>query len=92
MRDSRLIFQRVLGQLKRRSKGKHSLNRSGRRNVHVIAGDFRDVAAGWEVSKTVSHARKSIVGVEKTTRSWIDKSDSAGHVCQDFLVEDDFPL
>ena len=30
--------------------------------------------------------------MKEATRSWIDKSDSAGHVCQHFLVEDHFAL
>src|ERR1700730_8236526 len=92
MRDSRLIFQRVLNQLKRRSKVKHSVNRSRRRNVHVIAGDLRDLAARGQVSKTFRHEGKGVVGMEKAARSRIDKSDSAGHIRQNFLVEDHFAL
>ena len=92
MRDSSFIFQWVLTQLKRRSKSKHSLNGSWGGNVHFIAGDFRNVAAGREVSKTFRHARKGIVGVKKAARSGFDKGDSAGHVRQHFLVEDDFAL
>src|SRR5438093_13734425 len=30
--------------------------------------------------------------MQKSARSWIDESDPAGHVRQDFLVEDDFAL
>src|SRR4029077_5447987 len=92
MRDSRLIFQRVLNQLKRRSKVKHSVNRSRRRNVHVITGDLADVASRRQVSKTFRHERKGVVGMEKAARSWIDKGDSAGHVRQNFLVENPFAL
>ena len=92
MRYSRLVFQRVLSQLKWSSKRKHSFDRSRRRNLHVIGGNFRDVAAVRQVSKTFRHARKGVIGVEKAARSGIDKGDSAGHVRQYFLVENDFAL
>src|SRR3989442_747275 len=90
MRHSSLVFQRVLSQLKWRSEGKHSLNCSWRRNLHIVARDFHDVAAGWQVSKTFRHARKSVVDVEKATRSWINKRDAAGHIRQHLLVKDHF--
>src|SRR4029077_5776020 len=90
MRHSGFVFQRVLSQLKWRSEGKHSLNGSLRRNLHIVGRDFHDVAAGWQVSKTFRHARKSVVDVEKATRSWINKRDAAGHIRQHLLVEDHF--
>ena len=40
MRHTGLVFQRVLSQLKRGSKGKHSVNRAQRRNLHIIGWDF----------------------------------------------------
>src|ERR671923_2295281 len=92
MRHTGLILQRVLNQLKWRSESKHSLNRSWRRNLHIVVRSFRDVATGRHVAKTFRHVRKGIVGVEKATGSWIDESDAAGHVRQHFLVEDHLAL
>ena len=40
----------------------------------------------------MSRMRKGVIGVEKAARSGIDKGDSAGHVRQYFLVENDFTL
>ena len=58
MRHSCLIFQRVLDQLKRRSKVKHSLNCPWRRNFYIIAGDFGNVATGRQLSETFRHPGK----------------------------------
>src|SRR5438067_345637 len=92
MGHTRLIFQGMFNQLKWRSKAKHLLNCPGRSNLHIIVRRFRDVLTSWHIAKTLRHVGKSIIGMEKTAGSWIDESDSAGHVGQHFFVEDDFTL
>ena len=92
VRQSRLILQRVFSELKWAAKTKDSLNRSRRRNLHLLTINFHDVAAGWQVSESFRHARERIIGVKKTARGWIHKSDSAGHVCQHFFVKNNFAL
>ncbi len=67
-----LIFQRVLDQLKRRSKVKDPLNCPGRRNLYIIAGDFGNVATRRHLSETFRHPGKCIVGMKKPARNWID--------------------
>src|SRR5438445_13828018 len=92
MRPTRLILQCMFNKLKCRSKVTSPLNCPGRRNLHLLVGSFRDVATSWHIAKTLRHVSKGIVGMEKTAGSRIDESDSAGHVGQHFLVEDDFAL
>src|SRR5689334_9934368 len=92
MRYSRLVLQRVLCEMKWSSKLKHFVNRSGRRDLHFVAADLHYVAIGRQLAQSFCHSSESVIGVKKTARRWIDQSDSAGHVCQHFLIEDHFAL
>jgi hypothetical protein len=92
MRYARVIFQRVLDQLKRRSKVKDPFNCSWGGNFYIIAGDFGNVATRQQLSETFSHPGKCIVGMQKPAGNWIDQSDPARHVRQHFFVEDDLTL
>src|SRR6266403_2371157 len=90
MGHTRLVFQRVLNQLKRWSKREHSLDRSGGSNLHVVVGGFRDVVTGWQISEALRHVRKCVVRLEKTAGPRVDEGNATGHVGQDLFVKDDF--
>jgi hypothetical protein len=72
MRYTRLIFQRVFDQLKRRSKVKDPLNCPGRRNLYIITSDFGNVAVAGHLSEALSHPGKCIIGMQKPARNRID--------------------
>src|SRR5437667_10607131 len=92
MRHARIIFERLLNQLKRRSKSEHSFDRSRWSDLHVVVSRLRNVAIGWQISKTTRHLRESPVRLKKTPRNRVDKSDAARHVRENFFVKDNFPL
>src|SRR5436190_23017846 len=90
MRDARLVVQRLLNELKWRSKAKYPFNSSRRGNLYVIADNFGNIASGRQVSKAFRHPSERVIRMKKFARYWIDQSDPARHVRQHFLVEDHF--
>ena len=91
MRHAHFVFQRLLDQLKRCSKRKYFLDRSARSYLHIIVGSFGDLATGRQISKTGRHMAESLVRLQETPGSRIDKSNAARHVRQDLFVKNDFP-
>ena len=92
MGHTRIVFERLLNRLERRSKVKHFLQRFARRDLYLVVGFLSDITARGQVPKTARHLCESIVHLDKMTRHRIDQCDAARNVGEDFLTEHDFPL
>src|SRR5260370_5262908 len=79
-------------QLKWGAKRKHFFDRFRRSNLDIVVTGFGNVATGRHFTKALRHLHERLVRLEETTGGRIDKSDTAGHVCQDFFVEHHFAL
>ena len=90
MRDACFVLERLLDQLKRCSKGEDFLDRFGRGNLNIAVGCFNNVAPGRRISETLRHLGKSLVGLKKTSRNRIDKSNATRHVGENFFIENNF--
>src|SRR5207245_4658382 len=90
MRNTCFVLERLLDQLKRCPKREDFLDRFRRSNLYIVVGCFGDVAPGGHISKALRHLRKSLVGLKKTSRNRIDKSNPTRHVGENFFAENNF--
>src|SRR5437899_783987 len=87
-----LVLERMLDQLKRCPKGKDAFNGSGRSNFHLFVSCLSDIAPGGQTAKAVRHMDESVICLQKSAGSRIDKCDTRRHVGENFFVEDNLTL